>query len=380
MKILFVFLVFCALIFTNCQKSSSNAEEIDVRVIKTAPFEDSQFKIERVSVNLPDATTKIHFFDQSNGICLTGGNKYGVFYNQGTEHTTGGSIYITNNGGSTWTPSYTFSKASSGCLRPLGFEITEDNTIVAFASSAVCHSSDPDVRTNVVIQSTDKGQTWVKNALDNTRLSAMTYGEDNTLYAIGGGTSHEGNSIFESKDNGTNWKRTAISTSFGSMTNIMTLSDKKLLIRGSYFDTTNPQLLSVNNGLNWQKQSGNEYMLGVSKDEKMGLYLSEINGKYEFKVQQSHNDGATWSTIRTFQSTINEVKVVSATTALILGRSDGELNAGFSYTTDGGKTWTDKTLLDNGHAGELVASSFYSSKSGYIVGANKILYRITFKQ
>jgi hypothetical protein len=99
MKILSVFIVFCALVFTNCQKSNANADEADATNIKTAPFENSQFRIERASTNLPEATTKIHFFDESNGICLTGG----VFstFEVNNAHKAGGSIYTTNNGGLT---------------------------------------------------------------------------------------------------------------------------------------------------------------------------------------------------------------------------------------------------------------------------------------
>jgi photosystem II stability/assembly factor-like uncharacterized protein len=382
MKILSAFLIFCAFAFINCQKTEATAENTDTRVIKTAPFENSQFNIERASVNLPEATTKIHFFDEFNGICLTGGSNYGVLPFAST-HAAGGSIYITNDGGSSWTSSYTFSKASSNCARPLGFEVMSDNTIVAFASNSYCQSTDADVHKNVLTRSTDKGKTWTTKSMENTQLQAMAMGDNNILYAVGGVHSADNtcisNTFLVSKDGGLTWNSTMLNTPFGTMSKLMAISPKKMLIGGSYLDETNPQLISTDNGLNWEKNTGGEFMMNVSHGEKMGLYLSHLKHQYTFTVSQTSNGGASWSTIRTSTSTTNEVKVISATTALILGRSDGEQNAGFAYTTDGGKTWSNKVLLDNGYTGELITSSFYSPRNGYIVGANKILYKMTFK-
>jgi photosystem II stability/assembly factor-like uncharacterized protein len=382
MKISSVFLVFCALVFTNCQKFNANTDEADATNIKTAPFENSQFKIERASTSLPEATTKIHFFDESNGICLTGGKIYNTMDVENA-HTAGGSLYTTNNGGLTWTLSYLFSKASSNCLRPMGFEVMNDKTIVAFAGGSQCSSTDADVRTNVVIRSTDKGKTWTTNAITNTQLWAMSSGDDNT-YLVGrfstNGEMHGANTILGSKDGGLSWKSTALNSPLGRITKIMNLTPKKMMIRGGYFDATNLKLESTDNGVNWEKNTGNEFVLDVSHGEKMGLYLSTERENYQFTVYETHNSGDSWSTIRKTGNTTNEVKVLSATTALILGRSAGEETAGFSYTLDGGKTWTDKALFDNGNAGELIASSFYSPKSGYIVGAKNVLYKMTFKQ
>jgi hypothetical protein len=381
MKILSVFLVFCALVFTNCQKSN-NPEDADARAIKTAPFENSAFKIERASVSLPEATTKIHFFDESNGICLTGGKIYNTMDVENA-HTAGGSVYTTNNGGLTWTLSYMFSKASSNCLRPMGFEVMSDKTIVAFAGSSACSSTDPEVHTNVVIRSTDKGKTWTTKPLDKMVIRAMVCGEDNTLYAAGSytgnGEMHGANSTFTSKDGGLSWNRTTLSAGLGRVAKIMNFTPKKMLVSGSFFDFNYYQLTSTNKGENWERNTGPEFIVDVSHGEKMGLYLAAKRETFEFTVYETHNSGDSWLPIRTSYNTTNEVKVLSATTALILGRSAGEETAGLTYTVDGGKTWTDKALFDNGNAGELVASSFYSPKSGYIVGSNKILYKMTFK-
>jgi photosystem II stability/assembly factor-like uncharacterized protein len=255
-----------------------------------------------------------------------------------------------------------------------------DQTIVAFAGTSMCHSTDPDVRTNSVIRSTDKGKSWAVNPTMNDLLTSMTLGDNNTLYIIGRIKNNHENTVFDSKDGGLSWNKSAIKTPFGSFSKIMNIAPKKLLITGSYLDDTNPRLTSGDNGLNWEKNTGSDFMLGVSHGEKMGLYLSQQKQQYSFSVYETHNNGDSWTNIRTFSSTVNEVKVLSATTALILGRSAGEESASFSYTLDGGKTWTDKALLDNGIAGELIASSFFSSKSGYIVGAKNVLYKMTFKQ
>jgi hypothetical protein len=89
MKNITSILFFCVLLFSNC-KEPNNTIEDDPKLIRTTPFENSQFKIERASINLPEAVTKIHFFDENSGICLSDS----------------GSIFNTTDRGVTWSLSY----------------------------------------------------------------------------------------------------------------------------------------------------------------------------------------------------------------------------------------------------------------------------------
>jgi photosystem II stability/assembly factor-like uncharacterized protein len=361
-SILFV----CALIFTNCKDSNTTIED-DPKLIRTTPFENNHFKIERASFNLPQAVTKIHFFDENNGISLSDS----------------GSIFNTNDRGATWSLSYKLLN-NDNCLRTLGFEVVNNQTIVAFASSPYCTLPNTDKRLNFSIRSTDKGKTWVdKNVNDSTLIKSITHDENQALYAVGQGI--EGildirtAAILTSVDNGQTWKSLS-TTNFGYLSNIFHFSPSKMLLVGPRSNTTNPRLISTDNGLTWNRILTSEFIQDVSFIDKTAYYLGQNNTKSVSYIYQSNDSGDNWTKVFTLNSTTNHVKMVSPTTTFIFGKSNSNLNAGFTYTFDGGKTWVDMTLLDNLDTGELITSSFYDSRNGYIVGSKKILYKITLKQ
>jgi photosystem II stability/assembly factor-like uncharacterized protein len=386
MKILSAFLIFCVLLFTNCKEATTPPEEV-TNIIKAAPFENSDFKIERATINLPEAVTKIHFFDEMNGICLTGGSIYGAGQSQ-IEHSpsmsAGGSIYTTNDRGLTWTLNYTFSKETSNCLRPLGFEVLSNQTIVAFAGASVCPSTDDAVRTNLIIRSTDKGKNWSVETVRNTNLRGMVVSPDNVLYAIGqdkmGTVINFMNTFLSSRDGGLTWDRSVLKIPFLPLGKLVALSSKKLYILSDYCNLDNFRYESPDKGANWQfTKGGTQYILGVSLNDKVSYYLGNTNGKNIFNIYQTTDNGDNWTNIRTVTSTTNEVKAISATSALILGKGSGNFPS-FSYTLDAGKTWKDMEILDNLDAGQMITSSFYTPKNGYIVASKKVLYKMTLKK
>jgi photosystem II stability/assembly factor-like uncharacterized protein len=385
MKQFSLLLIFCAFLLTNCKEAATLPEEA-TNIIKTAPFENSDFKIERASINLPAVTTKIHFFDEFNGICLTGGSIYGAGANMIESNSlVGGSIFTTNDRGLTWTESYTFSKETSNCLRPSGFEVLDNRTVVAFVGASYCVSSEVDVHTNLIIRSIDKGKTWTTTKVTNTNLRGLTRSKDNVLYALcqnSLGTVVTFDNIFlTSKDGGLAWERSQIKIPFLPLGNIFSLSTQKLLIVGDYCNFDNFQYFSVDKGLNWQfSKGGKEYVLGMSNSANIGYQLTNVSGKLIFNIHQTTDGGDNWTNIRVFTNTINEVKAVTPTTAIVLGRGNSDNNPGFSYTFDAGKTWRDIDLLDNLDVGQLITSSFYDAKNGYIVGSKKVLYKMTLKK
>jgi photosystem II stability/assembly factor-like uncharacterized protein len=359
-------LFFCALIFTNCKDPNTTIED-DPKLIRTTPFENSHFKIERASINLPQAVTKIHFFDENNGICLSDS----------------GSIFNTTDRGFTWSLSYKLLNPNN-CIHSLGFEVIDNQTVVAFAGAPFCAIFDPNKDMNFIIRSTDRGKTWVdKNIINSTRLQGITKGINQTLYAVGQGITDLVDintvTILASADNGQTWK--LISTPhFWQPSSIFYFSPSKIIIIGPRNDGANPQLISTDNGLTWKESIASEFVQNISFIDKKGYYLGQNNFKPVSYIYQTNDIGENWSKILTLKTTTNQVKMVSPSTIFICGKGNSNLNAGFSYTFDGGKTWNDMNLLDSLDNGELITSSFYDSRNGYIVGPKKVLYKINLKQ
>jgi photosystem II stability/assembly factor-like uncharacterized protein len=362
MKIFSAFLIFCALLFTNCKEAATPPEEV-TNIIKTAPFENSDFKLERASTNLPEGVTKIHFFDESNGVCLT----------------ENGSTYTTTDRGLTWILNYGFSKGVN-CILQTSLEVVDNQTVIV-----LCAFSCASTRYNEIRRSADKGKTWATTQIKQTQLQNMTLGADKVLYVFGNYSSDlfmsEKHTLLTSQDAGLTWRIDTITTTFCPLSQINYLSNNNLIVNSNSKTFENREVLSTDKGKTWTtKENATEFILGAWHGDKLSYYMSRDNAKGEFFVYQSTNGGANWAKVKTTNNITNDVKVLSATNALILGKGNSNSNAGFSYTFDAAKTWKDMNLLDNLDAGQLITSSFYTPKNGYIVATKKVLYKITLKK
>jgi BNR/Asp-box repeat len=374
MKILSAFLIFCALLFTNCKEAATPPEEV-TNIIKTAPFENNQFKIERATINLPDGVVKIHFFDESNGICLASG------FNDRGLASSGCSLYTTHDRGATWTLSYELGKMGN-YIRGYGFEVIDNQSIVAFVGGTIAEAATTEFRQNLIIRSTNKGKSWTTTTIKNTQLRGLTLGTDKVLYAVGDGTidgmySNNIPTFMSSDDAGLTWKR-APTPSFQHPSSIF-FTPNKIFFQGNNCDTRNLRLETNDKGATWKNTENTENVQSVSFIDKTGYYYSYVVDQMSFSIFKTIDGGDKWSNIRTFKNYLNEIKMLSPTTTLALGSSKGNLSAGFYYSSDAGKTWTDIEILDNLEASQLITSSFYTSKNGYIAASKNVLYRITFK-
>ncbi len=376
MKVFSAFLIFCAFLFTNCQKNNTPvSEETETNVITKTPFENSQFKIERATINLPDGVVKIHFFDEINGICLASG------FNDRGLALSGCSLYTTNDHGATWTLSYELGKLGN-YIRGYGFEVIDNQSIIAFVGGTIAEAATPEFRQNLIIRSIDKGKTWTTTTIKNTQLRGMTLGADKVLYVVGDGTidgmySNNIPTFMSSDDAGLTWKR-APTPFFPNPSNIF-FTPSKIFFQGNICDTRNLRLETNDKGVTWKTTQNTENVQSVSFIDKTGYYYSYVVNEMSFSIFKTTDGGDKWSNIRTFTNYLNEIKMLSSTTTLALGSSKGNLSAGFYYSSDAGKTWTDIAVLDNLEASQLITSSFYTPKNGYIVASKKVLYRISFK-
>jgi photosystem II stability/assembly factor-like uncharacterized protein len=312
---------------------------------------------------LPEAVTKIHFFDEVNGICLT----------------EIGAIHTTNDKGLTWSQTNAL-KPTGNCTRPYGLEIVDAQTIVGFAGEISCSANTAE---NVFIRSNDRGKTWTTTVIQNTQLRSLTVGVDKTLYAVGQGESTNLTTVFISQNGGLNWVKSTVNTSFSPVGKIAYFGAKKIRISATY-TAHNPYIVTKDNGSTWEyvhhTGDGSEFIIESAFKDDMGYYVSNEYGKMVWNVYQSIDNGEKWTNILKSNNRVNEVKTLSPTTAIIIGKSTGNNNPGFSYTFDSGKTWKDMNLLDNLDSGQLITSSFYDAKNGYIVASKKVLYKMTLKK
>jgi photosystem II stability/assembly factor-like uncharacterized protein len=358
MKIFSALLIFCALFFSNCKKAEPTLE-VDQHLIKSAPFENSDFKLERASINLPSNTVKIHFFDQNNGICMT----------------ESGSTYNTTDRGLTWVLNYEFSKGT-GYILQKSLEVIDNQTVIvlcAFSGSSIS------TRYNEIRRSTDRGMTWTTTQIKRTQLQNMTLGTDKVLYVFGNYSSDlfysEKHTLLTSQDAGLTWKMDTITTNFCPLSQIVFLSSNNLVVNSGVKTFENRQILSSDKGRTWATQEdATEFIHGVWHGDKLSYYAAKDLVKGGSNVYQSTNSGANWTKINPTMTGFSHVKPLSATTAVIFG------NSSFSYTLDVGKTWKQMDILDNLDGGVLASSTFYDSKNGYIVAPKNVLYKMTFKK
>jgi photosystem II stability/assembly factor-like uncharacterized protein len=365
MKISVAFLLICTLLFSNCTKNTPTPDvEVDPTLIKTTPFENADLKLERVGMNLPDFVTKIHFFDESNGVCLS----------------SAGSLYSTTDRGVTWKVNLDLVKVAN-CLGSLGFHVIDDQTIVAFMGVKGCTSTDPLSRANLIFRTQNRGKTWTTDTIRDTQLRGMTLGTDKNLYFISenNGIPDYKSYFHTSTDAGLTWNKKFFITAFAPLANVIYLSSKQMRVVGPPTNLHNPYSQSTDNGLTWEyihPGAGSDHISGVSLGDSARYYLTYHNGTTLYNVFQNIKGSDTWSNIRSLKNVCKEVKFVSPKMAIIWGNGNKLTNAGFSYTLDTGKTWTDLNFEEDG---QFITSTFYDAKNGYVVGSKNVLYKITMK-
>jgi photosystem II stability/assembly factor-like uncharacterized protein len=122
-----------------------------------------------------------------------------------------------------------------------------------------------------------------------------------------------------------------------------------------------------------------EHIEGAWHGDKLGYYLTKTIGQSSFNIYQTTDNGDNWTKVKSTSVQSNLIVAPSSTTAIIFGKSKEDLKAGFSYTFDKGKTWTDRIMDDGWAISDFTSCSFYDEKNGYIVGRNWVLYKMTLK-
>jgi hypothetical protein len=389
MKILSFFLISCVLLFSNCKEATvMPAPEAATNVIKTMPFENSQFKIERASINLPKGVKKIHFFDESNGICLTSRLTFGhdstgieTAANLAIPSSNTEALYTTQDRGATWTLSYELAKPIN-YQRTSGFEVIDNQTIIAFVDGLRSATAEAHPIKSVIIRSTDRGKTWTKKIFPATYLRALTVGMDNTIYALGdcSGEASPTNrtpTFMYSDDKALTWNILSVPSSFDPRLLVCVSPNQLMMFWG------HEQVFTSNRGKIWEIKAATPRISSISFADKTGYYLTNYYGLRVNSISQSTNKGENWSDVPVKLKFPLQVKALSPNAAMVLGSG---LYAGFSLTLDAGKTWTETYISDNIDAWQLTTSSFYDAQNGYLVASSgfgtevNILYKFTIKQ
>jgi photosystem II stability/assembly factor-like uncharacterized protein len=217
MKIYSAILIFCALLFSNCKKAEPSPEPTPVTVsfdplIRKTPYENSDFRLERVETDLPEGVAKIHFFDAKNAIYLS----------------LKGTFFTTSDGGLNWSQSKFFEKTPN-YTPTFDFEVIDNQIVVGFFTESFTQNFTTSF-TNEIVRSTDRGKTWTSQMVKDTELKSIVFGTDNYLYVFGkyandvftGSITHQ--TLLTSQDAGLTWKKSVINTWFAPVSNFYFLS------------------------------------------------------------------------------------------------------------------------------------------------------------
>lgn len=330
---LLIIILFWVVSFTNCKKDSGAT--IPVTVADSLPFENSDIKMSAVT-DMPFNFSDIYFSDSLTGIAVTGDGK----------------IYRTQNAGTDWKLQY--KNVLPVNLHQILFINTQTGFVVGGNNG----------KDGTILNTTDGGIHWhpvlTKTDIEFVSVALNKAGE---IFTIGNGLQ---NQMLKSDDAGESWD--AITTppvvlykiSFNQNFGYCAAQGSKLFH-------------SSDNGASWQLDSFfNVINSSDVKFNNTGFCLAEYQ-----KIFTTIDNGNSWSlSLNPEAGSPNLIETPSPNTCIAFGKGKysggdfGTWDGAVWLTKDAGKSWQG---IEIGNIFFITASSFYSSKEGYVATPGKLI-------
>jgi len=233
-----------------------------------------------------------------------------VDINRGWSVREGGDIYVTNDGGVSWTyqanPTMTL------------YDVTSIDALTAWAAGWA----------GKIVKTADGGATWIQQTTGTTSaLYGIQFVDSNTGWAVG-----SGGTILKTTDGGSTWSAQSSGTTV-SLYAISVVDANHAYVVGD----SGMILMTAYGGTSWvSKTSGTTSSLWdvVFVDSSIGYAVGSSG-----KILKTTNGGSTWSAQTSGTTyTLSAVSAVDANTAWVVGHFGKILK-----TTDGGVTWQTQT-------------------------------------
>ena len=176
------------LAITSCNKDNSPNPPDPKKEAFELPYENSNLKMELIPSAIPGSSsvTDIHFFNESTGILIT--------YD--------GKIFKTANRGVTWSLQY----SNESNRAPLNQILFIDDK-VGYVVGGDDNSYSDHTSGGMILKTSDGGDTWtnVFHVTGSIKCNSIAIDNENTLFVIGNANTHKSDKIFKSIDGGITW-------------------------------------------------------------------------------------------------------------------------------------------------------------------------------
>ena len=262
-------------------------------------------------------------------------------------------LLVTNDGGTTWTPSALPAQAG-----------TEE---IACPSTSTCFL----LSYRTVFMTTDGGSTWSSKPLPSGAYGyAMACPSAATCYVAGQDTNGNG-VVFATTDSGSTWATGPVAASSPVMGYISCPTSSTCFAVGVVYGQTSDTVVIIettDGGAQWtsQSESGFYNATGISCPTQSTCYvpIRDANGN---AVLTSSDGGTTWTTESLPAN--SDGQTVACPSALVCYMASGfGGKASMEVTTDGGTTWSSDTLPTD--ANDLVTIACPSTSECIIAGVN----------
>lgn len=202
---------------------------------------------------------------------------------------------------------------------------------------------------NVMLRTTDGGDSWVQNLLMGTNNSVFF--SNNYL----GWVCNSEGKIFKSTDGGSNWMLNHSETNI-ELTSISFVNENFGIASG-YNRTL---LVTSDGGTNW------ENVLTESYDHLLNTYIYSPDQMFVIGgnglVYRSSDSGENWDSLNVgMPNALYGISFISSTTGFVFGCCGA-----YFKTTDGGDTWQNHNYITPGDI--IYSSSFVNGNTGWAVG------------
>ncbi len=353
MKKCIYFSFFLLLLTISCEKNPVPGPVIDDQKGETLPFENKNIKVTLVTSSGPANTRDMYFFNSSKGIAV---NYYG-------------EIYLTQNGGITWTQQY---------KNPIDdqpfFQVCfiDSKTGFAVGGSASCGGTGCIPPGGIILKTTDGGTSWTKiYELKKAEIVSVSANSSGDLFIASNGTKGR---ISKSKNGGTTW--TVIDSTSFHLNKIIFLDNIGFCtgMKGNILRTNN-------NGDTWDLITTLDALYATDiKFTDNNIFCMANN----MTVYRSGDSGENWTSIFSSDNIFYGLNPQSKNDYIVYGSGGysggcfGTFYAGIGQTTNSGLDWT---VVSFPQVPSILCSSFYTDNEGFLMGGfNKgQLLKVTLK-